>query len=381
MLKQVKFKNFKSFTKETVISLEATKSEILKYTNTYNNILKGVCFYGPNSSGKSNALEAISILPRLLFETDGITIAKLFSVYNEEGTMYFEYVFKNDSSDIVYYFEMNRLGQFVNEKLKLNGKKILTRTINNAESCLSVSDTVDENNLYLRNVWFNTGFNSFPVLKEWFMFLKNFTYFELGVETSKLMRFNPSLCEKSYLEDYIEKYDVKGINDFLEKYNFGYSLDFKKTSIQDLGIVPLKNKIKVVREGMPPIPLSCESHGDFVFLTLLPMVLKMVKTSGILVIDNYGEGLHNYLEELLIKYFYEHSSNTQLIFVSQSTNLLKTSLLRPDQVYSTEFNGRSTTLNRFSNEKPRELQNIEKMYLSGVFGGIPLYGKNVSGGE
>ena len=148
MLKQVKFKNFKSFTKETVISLEATKSAILKYTNTYNNILKGVCFYGPNSSGKSNALEAISILPRLLFETDGITIAKLFSVYNEEGTMYFEYVFKIDSSDIVYYFEMNRLGQFVNEKLKLNGKKILTRTINNAESCLSVSDTVDENNLY-----------------------------------------------------------------------------------------------------------------------------------------------------------------------------------------------------------------------------------------
>ena len=62
MLKQVKFKNFKSFTKETVISFEMTKSEILSETNVNNNILKGCCFYGSNASGKTNALNAISLL-------------------------------------------------------------------------------------------------------------------------------------------------------------------------------------------------------------------------------------------------------------------------------------------------------------------------------
>ena len=40
------------------------------------------------------------------------------------------------------------------------------------------------------------------------------------------------------------------------------------------------------------------------------------------------------------------------------------------------FDERGSFLRKFSDEKPRESQNLEKMYLSGVFGGIPLYGKN-----
>lgn len=36
-------------------------------------------------------------------------------------------------------------------------------------------------------------------------------------------------------------------------------------------------------------------------------------------------------------------------------------------------NSKGSKVNRFSNEKPREAQNIEKMYNSGVFGGKPVY--------
>ena len=56
MLTKVRFKNFKSFVNEAVINLEPTKSEILKDTNIYNDVLKGCCFYGSNASGKTNAL-------------------------------------------------------------------------------------------------------------------------------------------------------------------------------------------------------------------------------------------------------------------------------------------------------------------------------------
>ncbi|OAA84951.1 hypothetical protein [Clostridium ljungdahlii] len=39
-----------------------------------------------------------------------------------------------------------------------------------------------------------------------------------------------------------------------------------------------------------------------------------------------------------------------------------------------EFRGNDGSLiNRFSDERPREAQNIEKMYTSGVFGGKPVY--------
>ena len=71
----------------------------------------------------------------------------------------------------------------------------------------------------------------------------------------------------------------------------------------------------------------------------------------------------------------KNSTTTQLFFVSHSTNLLSNSLLRPDQIFSVEMTGNEgSRLNRFSDEQPRAAQNLEKMYLSGIFGGIPEYG-------
>ena len=68
------------------------------------------------------------------------------------------------------------------------------------------------------------------------------------------------------------------------------------------------------------------------------------------------------------------SDKSQMIFVSHSTNLLSTSILRPDQIYSVNFNeGNGSQIKRFTEEKPRVAQNLEKMYLGGVFGGLPKY--------
>ena len=64
-----------------------------------------------------------------------------------------------------------------------------------------------------------------------------------------------------------------------------------------------------------------------------------------------------------------------MFFVSHSTNLLSNSILRPDQIYSVEMAGdEGSYIYRFSEEQPRVAQNLEKMYLSGIFGGVPEYG-------
>ena len=65
-----------------------------------------------------------------------------------------------------------------------------------------------------------------------------------------------------------------------------------------------------------------------------------------------------------------------MLFVTHSTNLLTNTLLRPDQEYTVEFRGKEgSSIRRVSSRQPRAAQNIEKMYLSGVFGGLPGYGK------
>ena len=109
-------------------------------------------------------------------------------------------------------------------------------------------------------------------------------------------------------------------------------------------------------------------------MRLLPAFFHVIKNGGMLIVDEFSSGLHNFLEELLVKYFMENSENSQLFLVTHSTNLLSNSLLRPDQIYAVDFRGiKGSKVKRFSSEQPRVAQNIEKMYASGVFGGVPQF--------
>jgi hypothetical protein len=122
-----------------------------------------------------------------------------------------------------------------------------------------------------------------------------------------------------------------------------------------------------------PFPLEMESTGTQNLLNLLPAFFHCTHKGGLLILDEFSSGFHNDLEKLLIRYFMKYSTNAQMLFVTHSTNLLSSSLLRPDQLYTVEFGEEGSRIKRFSDERPREAHNMEKMYLGGVFGGLPRY--------
>ena len=135
-----------------------------------------------------------------------------------------------------------------------------------------------------------------------------------------------------------------------------------------------EKEIYFKRKGIDePIPFGLESLGNKNLIALLPSIFHCIEQRGMLLLDEFSSGFHNELEELLIRYFMRKSSESQLIFVSHSTNLISNSLIRPDQIYSVDFGKNGSYIKRFSSEKPREAQNLEKMYLSGVFNGVPNY--------
>ena len=68
--------------------------------------------------------------------------------------------------------------------------------------------------------------------------------------------------------------------------------------------------------------------------------------------------------------------NVQSFISTHETNLLKTSLTRPDQIFLVDYEKHGAFIKRASDENPREAQNLEKMYLAGLFGGTPSYDKN-----
>ena len=178
---------------------------------------------------------------------------------------------------------------------------------------------------------------------------------------------------KVHLFDYLETYGVGRINKFFEYFDFKQEIFYGNRSnnpLYQFGMKELYMKRKDIDYWMP---IALESLGNKTLLSMLPGLLQVVEKGGMFIVDEFSSAFHNDLEELIVRYFMRESNNAQMFFVSHSTNLMKTTLLRPDQIYTVDFDKDGSKIKRVSSEQPRESQNMEKMYLSGVFGGLPNY--------
>ena len=124
-----------------------------------------------------------------------------------------------------------------------------------------------------------------------------------------------------------------------------------------------------------PIPFGEESLGNQNLLRMLPSFFGgWLKTAECCLLMSFQVDFTMIWKVCLSSIFIRNPKNSQMIFVSHSTNLLSNSLLRPDQEYTVEFQDKNgSKVKRFSTEQPRSAQNIEKMYTSGVFGGLPQF--------
>ena len=383
MLKTVRIKNFRSIREEVVLDFSATKYTMLKNTNVYNSVVKGALFAGGNATGKTNFILSISILLDLLFTNLQIEMPQ-FCLFSNENELLLEYTFVFDDDKIVYSIIIDKMGAVVSEKLLLNEEVMLDRKKLNAITKLTEARKYDSNNidaktLFLKNIYFNTKFTAFPVLQRWFEYMSNSVYFnperkQSFPPVSNALSFNSN--NKVNIRDYLEINGVDEINNFFSEFGFNQQIEFTSSqkmsdvySIQIDGgkeIFFKRNDIKI------SLPINLESLGNRTLLDMLPGLLQVTKTGGMFIVDEFSSAFHNELEELIVRFFMKYSSNAQMFFVSHSTNLMKTTLLRPDQIYAVDFvNDRGSKIRRFSSEGPRESQNLEKMYLSGIFGGLP----------
>ena len=283
---------------------------------------------------------------------------------------------------IRYSFEVDTEKELISEKLYLDDKMLLDRMGFSAKSYIADPNGVNyddsdvgKDTLFLRTLYFNTKFASNPVLSAWMDYLKSSIYINLfekniisyGKEDGSIIR-------------YLDRGGCESINSVFDEYNFEQNIEYEHSSkggrvVMVVGDNDSQKSILYKRKGIEvPIPFTEESLGNQNLLRILPSYLTVINNGGMLLIDEVSSGFHNDLESLLVRYFMEKSNHSQLLFVSHSTNLLSNSILRPDQEYSVEFrNEEGSSVKRFSSEQPRSAQNIEKMYVSGVFGGLPGY--------
>lgn len=370
MLQGYSLQGFLSAKNKIEVDLRKTQYQILESTNVEDGILKGCMFVGGNASGKTNLIEGLRFLLIALFTKAEINWDDHLCLFSDSGVFDNTYDFVIEQKHVRYQLRYQRKEKLLVERLSVDSKQLLERIGSNAKTEISERNDFNDipaESVFLRELWFNTRFRGFPVLQKWFDFLLN----SKCVNPLERSIFANEPKSDISLFEYIKENGIDELNNFLNECGFDYYLVHNKSLHQDSFSYA---DLFVKRRGIEQkIPFSIESMGNKILMMILPAYLSVIRNGGMLICDEFSSGLHNDLEELLIKYFMKHANGAQIFIVSHSTNLLTSSLFRPDQLYAVNFDAEGSNIVRFSSEQPRTGQNYEKMYLGGVFSGLPQY--------
>ncbi len=374
MLAKMYLTNFLSFKERTEIDLTASKYSILGKTNVYKSeILKGALFIGPNASGKSNALKGLSFIIKMI-KGEGVSFNRYRCLFSDNPIITIEYEFIFESKKVEYVIEYNIQTNSISENLKIDEITVLKRTGNTGElrigQSVTTDDQVDSETLFLRTASFNTGrFPQEPTLRKLMDFLQNSYIVD---------EYNWDARVGSTITRYAEEFGVEKINKYLTAFKYDFSMEYGSES-EGAGLkltLGADNKMVFLKRKSFPFPnvLINESQGNQVFADLLPHLIRVIENAGMLIVDEFGNSFHNKLAEKIISFFMENAKNSQIFITSHHTNLVSNSVFRPDQINLITFlNTSGSNVKRLSQFKPREAQNLEKMYLGGMFEGLPIY--------
>ena len=374
MITKMYLTNFLSFLDRTEFDFTASKYTILGEKNVFDNsILKGALFIGPNASGKSNSLKGIAFLINMIKGEDEF-FERYRCRFSKNPLVILEYEFVFSNKEVIYKVEYNAKTKNISEEITIDAIVVLKRDGTKGE--LRIGDSVildeqlDNKTLFLRTASFNTGrFPQEPILRELMDYLNNSYYIE---------GYNRGASWGKTITKYAEEYGVESINKYLRDFNYDFFLEYGSESTGEGARISVGSDEKIVffkRKSFPfPSIFYDESQGNQVFADMLPNLIKTIEKPGMFIFDEFGNSLHNKLAEKIVKYFMENSKKSQLFITSHATNLISNSVFRPDQIDLVIFNdSNGSKVTRLSKFKPREAQNLEKMYLGGMFEGLPLY--------
>lgn len=376
MLKKMYVTNFMSFKERTEFDFTASKYSILGGKNVSdNNVLKGALLIGPNASGKSNVLKGLSFIIKMI-KGEGASFSNYRCFFSKNPITILEYEFLFNNKEVKYVIEYNTRTNSISENLKIDNITVLQRNGNVGElrigENVTTDDQLDSQTLFLRTASFNTGrFPQEPTLRQLMDFLQN-SYVIDG--------YNMGATFGNAITKYAEEHGVDKINKYLDEFNYDFVVEYGSES-EGAGlkiVVGSEKKAVFLKRRSYPIPniIINESQGNQVFADLLPNLIRVIENSGMLIIDEFGNSLHNKLSEKVIRFFMENAKTSQIFITSHHTNLISNSVFRPDQIDLITFKDmQGSQVKRVSEFKPREAQNLEKMYLGGMFEGLPMYEK------
>ena len=424
MLIEFRFKNYRSFRDEAVLSMEAIglssfKNCLIEQNNM--KLLPGAAIYGKNGGGKSNVIRAfwlavqfIRNAQRMQHEKSTVPVVPFaLNDYSAKEPTEFAFDYISDGVKYWYSFAATR-EKIVRESLyhAPKGQKAqvfvreaqtFTFTEDKAKRKL-ISETVAENQLFFSVACTMNDavcVNAMRWFREDVFFSRDYT----DIPRQLLEYYDDSNMLKA-ISDYAKTADF-GIEEMqfeIENKEIGADLNFpedvpegmkaaltsfiqilSETSNNSEGRLKMSRvKAKAKHKGINAngeeelynIELEDESDGTRKLMSIAPAIESVLTKGGVLLVDELERELHPMLVNFIVAKCQSKRSNpngAQIIFTTHNTELMNLEFMRKDQIYFTDKrkSDGASELYSVTDFNTKTADNIRKGYLVGKYGATP----------
>ncbi|BBB57336.1 phage resistance protein [Candidatus Megaera polyxenophila] len=412
MLIEFRVKNFRSLRNEHVFSLVASEDKTLRDTNTQATntkavpaLLRSAVIYGANSAGKSNLIKALQYMVYVISTSAQKPSEEHFNIkpflldnYSPNNPSEFEVTFILDDVRYQYGFALTaqriiseyllvyqafkaqhwfeRSFDFTTNKdvykfsSSLKGKKSLWESATRPNS-LFLSMAVQLNSKQLQPIvhWF---MNNLVIIGDHHFFNMDFTIEKLKDPDSKKNILNFLQAADTNITN------IEGIKHKVPLNSIQFNDATKETKITPMDGADYEFRFHhSTKTAHAVFGLNDESKGTGKLFFFTPPLLHFLERGLTVVVDELDSSLHILLVQKLVRLFHSSRSNTngaQLIFTTHNTSLLDAPhLFRRDQIWFVEKNSeQASELYSLLDFSPRKNEALEKGYLAGRYGGLPL---------
>jgi AAA15 family ATPase/GTPase len=416
MLIEFSVSNFRSIQAKQTLSLVAGSGRELLTSNSFstpalkmNRLLRSAAIYGPNAAGKSNLIDALGAMQRIVLNSaaerqrgDPLQLTPFrLDEDSEHSPTDFEVIFAAGGARYQYGFSATRervleewlfayphgrpqrwIGRAWSETNQnyewdkmgaLSGQKQLWQD-STRSNALFLSTAVQLNSEQLQPVY------------DWFKTTLHLTNVR-GWSPS----FTASLCQSDTSRESVLSFlkvadlDIENVHVEVEKLSAKHLPDDMPEEIKAKVIADMKGRniifdIRTVHRNIQGKPVEFdfddESDGTRKLFSFAGPWLDTLKNGYVLIIDELHDNLHPMLVNFLVRLFHSEETNpknAQLVFTTHETSILNQDLFRRDQIWFCEKGEMQATrlfpLTDFSPRKGRE--DLEAAYLGGRYGALP----------
>lgn len=396
MIIDFKFTNFKNFRNETDFSFEAgSKRELKEHIITFKKykLLPVKVIYGGNSTGKTNIIEAFTILRSIIINKNIQITNKNYIVFcsnfsskaDYEAPMIFDITFKIGNKIYNYYLKLKNnyqksSSQILSESLKLNNEIVFSRDDNN----VLITKIIDENYDALKKL-LNQNISNLEVFTSWYQIFDRklceeiSNFFETNIcPIIDLEKFTLPLPDKVRLGN--SMYTNKKIDALLKELNVGNQRIIIKPQDNGTALEFATYKSKKDEDfEMISLASTSESKGTLKLIDLLLALEFALKNGSILLIDELDASIHHEIIYNIIQIFADKNTNpkgAQLVFTTHNPVYMTKELLRRDEIVFVEKDNNFASISTLEDYKLRNDEVYLKNYLAGKYTILPNFDLN-----